>query len=466
MAGELLNLDIKDFTQVSSVALGDYVLLVRANGMNGKIGIELFKTSVVADIKPSIRDGNWWIGEVAQNVKAIGQTPIIRKGELGLEWKYQDEDDSQWRLIVEYTDLIFTFDDLSPEQKDTLKLHFEDLTPEDIAVLQQPAAEATEAANTAAAAANSAAENATSAASLANTSAQEATAAKEDTVKATQAANAAAQNANNAADRVTEAILDISEEKQLAVQAAQTANTAAQNADNSREAIEQNEAERQTNEQARQEAEAQRVQNENSRKAAETARVQAESSRVEAEQGRVTEFNAKIEETNTANSNFAKAEATRQTQESTRQQNTATAIQNVNTARAACEEATQECEEVIASISGMGRLGLLVTSMKVEYPRVVPMGDNDAYINAILTPEEIYGNVLYLSDNNAVQVEPNGKINTLKTGESTVHVIPTCHVRLYQTIKIKVVEPVIYKASDGNIRLMGNGGIRKINYLK
>lgn len=345
MAGELLNLDIKDFTQVSSVALGDYVLLVRANGMNGKIGIELFKASVVSDIKPSIRDGYWWIGEVAQNVKAIGQTPVFRKGELGLEWKYQDEDDSGWKLLVEYTDIIFTFDDLSPEQKDELALHFEDLTPENIAELQRPATEATSNANSAADKANQAASNATNAASAANSAAQAANTAKDAANAATQKTNEAISNANSAADAANQATLDVSAAKQSALDAAAKANTAAQNADSSRAAIEQNEAERQSNETERQNAEAIRVQNENSRKIAENLRVQAEQLRVTAEENRVSAFDEKIEEINTTNSNFTKAEEIRQQQEAIRQEQTSLAISNANSAAQAANTAKTSADE-------------------------------------------------------------------------------------------------------------------------
>lgn len=262
----------------------------------------------------------------------------------------------------------------------------------------------------------------------------------EECVNAAQAANTAAQTATEAGNNAVAAVSDLEELKVTLTQAIADASSAAQAANTAKD---------------------------NANTAAENAMSAASLANTSAQEAATAKKDT-VKATQAANAAAQNANnaADRVTEAildvSEEKQLAIQAAQTANTARTACEEATQECEEVIASIYGMGRLGLLVTSMKVEYPRVVPMGDNDAYINAILTPEEIYGNVLYLSDNNAVQVEPNGKINTLKTGESTVHVIPTCHVRLYQTIKIKVVEPVIYKASDGNIRLMGNGDIRKI----
>lgn len=130
-------IDIKDFPSVSGVNDNDNILLARSNGSAGKMLISLFRSNVSAGIKPSIQNGVWWIGSVNQNIEAEGKSPEFRKGELGIEWRYVG--DTQWLLLVPYTDISLKFDDLSPEQIGQLKLTFSDLTANDIAVLQQPA---------------------------------------------------------------------------------------------------------------------------------------------------------------------------------------------------------------------------------------------------------------------------------------------------------------------------------------
>ena len=131
------NRDIKDFQSVSAVAELDNILLVQSSGVNGKMTVSLFKTAIKNDVTPSIKDNVWWIGTVNTGVTAAGKTPEFRKGDLGIEWKYTT--DTSWKLLVNYESISLTFDDLTDEQKDSLKLHFGDLTEEDIAELQQPA---------------------------------------------------------------------------------------------------------------------------------------------------------------------------------------------------------------------------------------------------------------------------------------------------------------------------------------
>nr|DAN21444.1 MAG TPA_asm: FIBRITIN T4, STRUCTURAL PROTEIN, CHAPERONE.85A [Bacteriophage sp.] len=131
------NIDIKDFQSVSAVAELDNILLVQSSGVNGKMTVSLFKTAIKNDVTPSIQEGVWWIGTVNTGVTAAGKTPEFRKGDLGIEWKYTT--DTSWKLLVNYESISLTFDDLTEEQKDSLKLHFSDLTPAEIAELQQPA---------------------------------------------------------------------------------------------------------------------------------------------------------------------------------------------------------------------------------------------------------------------------------------------------------------------------------------
>ena len=131
------NLDIKDFQSVSSVSELDNILLVQSTGVNGKMTVALFKTAVRNDVTPSIKENVWWIGTVNTGIVAAGKTPEFRKGDLGIEWKYPT--DTAWKLLVNYESISLTFDDLTEAQKNSLKLHFSDLTGAEIAQLQQPA---------------------------------------------------------------------------------------------------------------------------------------------------------------------------------------------------------------------------------------------------------------------------------------------------------------------------------------
>lgn len=82
---------------------------------------------------PGIPQNTWGPWQYSQS------SPTFRKGALGIEWKYTYEADDKWRLLVEFSEIRLEFEDLTEEQKDSLKLKFSDLTTDDIARLQQPA---------------------------------------------------------------------------------------------------------------------------------------------------------------------------------------------------------------------------------------------------------------------------------------------------------------------------------------
>ena len=131
------NIDIKDFQSVSAVSELDNILLVQSSGTAGKMTVALFRAAVRDDITPHISGNSWWVGTVDTGVAAAGQTPEFRKGDQGIEWKYTT--DTAWKLLVDYGSISLTFDGLTQAQKDSLKLHFSDLTEDEIAQLQQPA---------------------------------------------------------------------------------------------------------------------------------------------------------------------------------------------------------------------------------------------------------------------------------------------------------------------------------------
>lgn len=71
-----------------------------------------------------------------------GDYPMLRYTTKGIEAKYNREPDSAYKLIVPIKDIALSFDKLTDQQKEDMKLHFSDLTEQDVALLQQPATDA------------------------------------------------------------------------------------------------------------------------------------------------------------------------------------------------------------------------------------------------------------------------------------------------------------------------------------
>ena len=138
-----------------------------------------------------------------------------------------------------------------------------------------------------------------------------------------------------------------------------------------------------------------------------------------------------------------------------------TATTNASNATAAAIEAKEDCEEIIAAAAGMEPLNLVPTAMTVEYPSRLLIGNMaENFIRATLAPTSVKPNVLFLGDDKAVSVTPDGRITILSAGVSVIHVIPTCNVALYKTIQIKVSEPTVRLVTLSSIRLTANGNFR------
>lgn len=183
------------------------------------------------------------------------------------------------------------------------------------------------------------------------------------------------------------------------------------------------EKQRQQAETLRNQAELGRQASEDTRKNNERARETAELQRQTAEAARVTEF-----ETN---------EAERQ----------ATFKEN---------EARREADTLQA-------FGVLVPiSLQVEYPKALSLGNAVSnYIVPKLAPESALPNVIYISDNKSLTVEPNGKITPVKVGVSRIHVIPTLNTSLARTISIDIYTG-LRKVLSASLRLTSNGNLRLI----
>lgn len=137
------------------------------------------------------------------------------------------------------------------------------------------------------------------------------------------------------------------------------------------------------------------------------------------------------------------------------------ATKNATDATSAAIEAKEDCEEVIAAAAELEPLNLVPTAMTVEYPSRLLVGNMaENFIRATLAPASVKPNVLFLGDDKAVSVTPDGRITILAAGISIIHVIPTCNVALYKTIQIKVSEPTVRLVTLSSIRLTANGNFR------
>ena len=127
MSEEIIkNIEIRNFDTVQGVGEADYIVLSLSGGTSGKIAVGVFRSNISSGITPDIKDGMWWIGPENTGVTAEGKTPQLRRGELGVEYKYAGEDESMWRLLVLFEDIKFTIDELTEEQLDMIKLHYSD----------------------------------------------------------------------------------------------------------------------------------------------------------------------------------------------------------------------------------------------------------------------------------------------------------------------------------------------------
>lgn len=259
--GTMTNIEIRDFTEVRGVNDTDFVVLSLSDGISARMAVVVFRASVAAGITPSIKDGLWWIGDSSTSVVAEGKTPEFRQGSLGIEWKYTYEPDTAWRLLVAIEDILFTFNELTPEQRDMIKLKFSDLTQDEIAELQKPANDMI--------------------AVLEKTNADVAAA---ETVRIT------AEEGRVEAETVR------AEGERLRMEA-ESARAEAEEIRKSNEIQRvSSENERKTSEKTRISSENTRIENEDNRISLEEARVEAENKRVEAELSRVSAEDARVKE--------------------------------------------------------------------------------------------------------------------------------------------------------------------------
>lgn len=147
----------------------------------------------------------------------------------------------------------------------------------------------------------------------------------------------------------------------------------------------------------------------------------------------------------------------------------ALADQKATAADNAANLAGETAEEARATIvrleeleeSLVGPYKMIPTGMNLDYPpRITFRNTVPRRITYELLPTNTGRNVLFLGDDNAVSVQPDGSLTVNRTGISKIHVIPTENTSIYRTIQITVAEPELRRVKSNSLRLMGNGSFR------
>lgn len=258
-----------------------------------------------------------------------------------------------------------------------------------------------------------------------------------DTEIATTAANNAVGSINaskQAADKATQTALDaagsVEESKTAAIEAATSANKAAESA--FRAADDADTITTLASEVAQR---------------AETAAVSAETA------GTLANNNAISAAAATKNANTATDECKKVTTE---------IIESGTLARTAAGKAEEQIVRMQELAASIGESGSLAPSiMELTYLKKITLGNPVVQkIVALLKPEFVVQNVLFLGDDKALSVDPAGQLTLNGPGKSRIYVIPTDNTRIYQTIEIEVQAPVMRLTTAGEIRLDERGNIR------
>ena len=124
-----------------------------------------------------------------------------------------------------------------------------------------------------------------------------------------------------------------------------------------------------------------------------------------------------------------------------------TAADEATTLTKAATEASEKATAAAKSATDkvLDTLGKIVpTGLSVEsVPRLTIGNINPVYLKAVLSPDTALKNLIYISDNRAVEVGLDGRISILNKGVSRVHIIPTCNTALARTVLIEVGEPTL-----------------------
>lgn len=140
-------------------------------------------------------------------------------------------------------------------------------------------------------------------------------------------------------------------------------------------------------------------------------------------------------------------------------------LAGADAARQSAEVAAQKAEATRALVEEL--VGVLSSQnlykpiqLAVKSPTEITLTNlAQPQIEAHILPKFGLGGVLFISDNKALEITPDGKITPLAVGVTRVNVVATGNTSLYKQLLIAVVPPRMRMAGD-SIRLDGNGNIR------
>lgn len=140
-------------------------------------------------------------------------------------------------------------------------------------------------------------------------------------------------------------------------------------------------------------------------------------------------------------------------------------LAGADAARQSAEVAAQKAEATRALVEEL--VGVLSSQnlykpiqLAVKSPTEITLTNlAQPQIEAHILPKFGLGGVLFICDNKALEITPDGKITPLAVGVSRVNVVATGNTSLYKQLLIAVVPPRMRMAGD-SIRLDGNGNIR------
>ncbi len=214
---------------------------------------------------------------------------------------------------------------------------------------------------------------------------------------------------------------------------------------------------------------------------ANTAAQSALEAKQDAEEATAAALTAKAEtETATSEARTATSEAQTATEQSLSQTALAnTATVNANTAAQSALEAKQDAEEATAAAltakaeteTATSEARIVKVDIQAMLDRLVPTGltvtaperltvtnTRPVYIQADLTPTDALKNIIYISDNKAVEVSLSGQLRVVAEGKSVVSVIPTCNTSLAKSVLIEVCKPTARLYTAKTLRLTSGGG--------
>lgn len=180
-------------------------------------------------------------------------------------------------------------------------------------------------------------------------------------------------------------------------------------------------------------------------------------------------------DTATAKANTATANANQATTQANQAKaNADQATANANQAKADAEEATEEANKAADNANAAAENAITVkvdiqemldrlipTGLTVSAPTRLTLGNPKASVVAKLTPETALQNIIFISDDKAVEIDIlTGQLLPVACGKSKVRIIPTTNVSLAKTLLIEVGEATLRLQTKTALRLTSGGDLR------